>query len=142
MSMSTTSEDKKSTSSSWNLALKQWNSTNENKILGKSGKPKFIIPKKNTPEFEIVKKISDEIKASQPPKVRKTSAREAKNTEIIDGSIPPVQKEKKPRKNKDKIIDHAVNLQSQPVQPVQSVQPVEEKPDLDMILNLLKSMKN
>jgi hypothetical protein len=135
-------EEKKQ--SSWTKALKQWNETNENKVLGKTGKAKFIIPKKGSAEFEAVKKISDSIKASQPPKPKRTK----KIKEVVPeegGSVPPRRKEepeqtvmpplepvptasapKKTRKKKEV--------------PVQ----VEDKPapDLDTILKLLGAMKN
>jgi len=115
-------------SSSWTKALKHWNENNENKVVGKTGKTKFIIPKKGTAEFEAVKKISDSIKASQPPKIKKTKKiKEVPEQTVMPALEPVPNPPKKTRKKKE-------------VEPTQ----VEDKPapDLDTILKLLGSMKN
>jgi hypothetical protein len=127
-------------SSSWTKALKQWNESNENKVVGKTGKAKFIIPKKGTAEFETVKKISDSIKASQPPKVKRTK----KIKEVVGGFRPPTTEgeqtvipalepvpnpPKKTRKKKE-------------VVPTQVEDTPKPAPDLDTILKLLGAMKN
>jgi hypothetical protein len=113
--------------SSWTKALKQWNESNENKVLGKTGKAKFIIPKKGSAEFEAVKKISDSIKASQPPKPKRTKkVKEVPAEPVIEPVIEPVPLPvKKTRKKKEKVIEEP-----------------KPAPDLDTILQLLGAMKN
>lgn len=132
--MSTSTQNTQNTEvkrSSWNIALKQWNESNTNKVLGKSGKPKFIIPKKNTPEFDLVKKISDEIKASQPPKTRR------KTGEVVDGNVPVAPK--KTRVKKEKVQYEGVVTADHPEHPKD--EPTTPGVDLDAILKMLASMK-
>jgi hypothetical protein len=115
--------------SSWTLALKQWNESNENKVLGKTGKAKFIIPKKGSTEFDQVKKISDSIKASQPPKPKRTkkpAQTEPEPVLVVEQSVESVPVPvKKTRKKK-----------------VQAEVEPKSAPDLDTILQLLGAMKN
>ena len=148
--MSTSTQNTQNTEvkrSSWNIALKQWNESNTNKVLGKTGKPKFIIPKKNTPEFEAVKKISDEIKASQPPKSkRKTTTTESPSEFVNDLTKVLIQvlPKKSRAKTKTKVqYEGVVEAPQKEVEPTPTTTPnVDQREyDLDTILKMLNSMK-
>lgn len=137
--MSTSTQNTEVKRSSWNIALKQWNESNTNKVLGKSGKAKFIIPKKNTPEFDLVKKLSDEIKSSQPPKTRRTAKGARSETgEVVDGNVPVAPK--KTRVKKEKVqYEGVIGPPDHPEHPKD--EPTTPGIDLDAILKMLASMK-
>ena len=87
--------------SKWILALKEWNKTN----------PKWVVPKKNTPEYDVVikimKELPEQVKKEGEVIVKKTYKKKVKvpvievetNSELSEEEVKPV-KEKKPRKKK------------------------------------------
>ena len=96
---------KKTNTSAWMTALKQYNYGNQ-----------WLVPKRDTPEYQDVLNIANEIKASLPPKVKVPRVasevkpkrqRKVKPEEPVVNNVPlpatpsiPVKKVRKPRKPK------------------------------------------
>lgn len=85
---------KKTNTSAWMTALKQYN----------DGK-QWLVPKRDTPEYQDVLTIANEIKASLPPKVKVPRVASERQRKVKPEEPParpttPVKKVRKPRKPK------------------------------------------